>query len=502
MNTTLDDMKRNAIAMQLAEIKTRQTLLIRNDQTLIHTVQDNEIRQRLQNILEQDQQNLGILETVIVQYGVAAKSQASFEHRLEAIEKQMDSSELTLFEKVFQQELLKHQQTMAGIILHKAAQVVGTDVEMAIAPLHTVNFENRAHQEQLKGILEILGVCELTGQEPDQGLGARVEDAIAALTGVVGSVVTRSDDEMSIRDLLLMDHSKSDILLAEILGSDDPEKIQEYFGQLYKDVSIHGLAEEQVLYPALFPYYPHMQEIVDQTDGVIAFLDEVRTVEPTAPDFKAQVRRFRSALREHITQEENDIFPLLRHNLSQDQQKQMANDFKTAKRKLQDPKQASDLQQQVSQRRSNDRYQGRLKPMKNSTSWKLMFQTKAVINWTEAIVFLFIDRWIRDALHTVPLMNPEYSQLFYGLVFIIGIGYWWVSQDISQNHDIVRLGILAQCSVFILLTYHTVLGSLHPLYLLSGVLDLIFAILFIRFLSTDSRSGKTAEEKGLADTSG
>jgi hypothetical protein len=64
----------------------------------------------------------------------------------------MEGSDLTLFEKASQHELLKHQQTMTGLTIHKAAQIVGADVEAAIAPLHTINFENRAHQEQLKGI--------------------------------------------------------------------------------------------------------------------------------------------------------------------------------------------------------------------------------------------------------------------------------------------------------------------------------------------------------------
>ena len=68
---------------------------------------------------------------------------------------------------------------MNGIVIHKAAQVVGADLEVAIAPLNTVNFENRAHQEQLKGMLEQTGVRELTGKDAEQGLWARVQDAIA-----------------------------------------------------------------------------------------------------------------------------------------------------------------------------------------------------------------------------------------------------------------------------------------------------------------------------------
>ncbi len=105
-----------------------------------------------------------------------------------------------------QHELLKHKQTIARLLIHKTAQIVGADIEVAIAPLNTVNFEHRAHLDQRKEILEILGVGELTGQEPKQGLWARVQNAIAALTDVVDSVVTRTDDEISSHDLLLIWH--------------------------------------------------------------------------------------------------------------------------------------------------------------------------------------------------------------------------------------------------------------------------------------------------------
>lgn len=61
-----------------------------------------------------------------------------------------------------------------------------------IEPLYTVNFENRAHQEQLKGVLYILGTRELTGQDPEQGVWASVQDTIAALKGIVGGVANQT----------------------------------------------------------------------------------------------------------------------------------------------------------------------------------------------------------------------------------------------------------------------------------------------------------------------
>ncbi|MBD1934032.1 hypothetical protein H6F79_19750 [Trichocoleus sp. FACHB-69] len=120
--------------------------------------------------------------------------------------------------------------------------------------------------------------------------------------------------------------------------------------------------------------------------------------------------------------------------------------------------------------------------MNNPTTWKYIFQLKAVINWIESLALLFADRWIRELIGEKPLTNPEYLQLFLVLVIVIGIGYWWVSQDISRNHEIVKLGIFAQYSVFGVLAYQTLIGNVHPLYLIPGVIDLIFAILFSVFL--------------------
>jgi len=335
MVSTLDDTKRLAIAAKLADMKALQNLLINNEQQFIQNCSDQDIRKRLQDMLEDDRKNLGVLDTVIVQYGVKGEVKETTQKLIEEVQKLMESSELTLFEKVFQHELLKHRQAMAGLLIHKAAQVVGADIEAAITPLNTVNFENRAHQEQLKGVLEILGVRELTGQEPEQGLWARVQDAVAALTGVAGSVITRTDDEMSIRNLLRMDHTKADTLFAEILGADEPQKIQEYFGQLYKDIKVHGTAEEQVLYPAVRPYYEHTQEIYEQTDEVMEMLDEIKPLDPASSEFKVRIEQLRTATRNHINQEEKDIFAIIRDNFSDEQQKQLATEFKTAKSQLQ-----------------------------------------------------------------------------------------------------------------------------------------------------------------------
>jgi hemerythrin superfamily protein len=336
MVATLDDTKRQAIGTALATIKALQELLISNEQQFLQECNDDQIRQRFQDMLNDDQKNIGVLDTVIVQYGVKGEPDEQAVKLVEKSKELMQSSNLSFFKKVSQHELLKHNVVMKGLLLHKAAQVVGADIQAAIAPLNTINFENRAHQEQLKGVLEVLGVRELTGQEPDQGLWARVQDAVAALTGVAGSVITRSDDEISIRDLIRMDHAKVNTLFTEIMGCNDAQKIEEFYGQLHKDLSVHADAEEQVVYPAVRSYYEKTQELYDEQAEMKQLLKQIKSLSPSASDFKSRIEQLMKAVQSHVNQEEGEMFPKIRDNFNNEQQKQMATEFKKVKSQLQD----------------------------------------------------------------------------------------------------------------------------------------------------------------------
>lgn len=120
--------------------------------------------------------------------------------------------------------------------------------------------------------------------------------------------------------------------------------------------------------------------------------------------------------------------------------------------------------------------------MNDLTFWKSVFLTKSVITAAEGAVLFISDAWLRYILHAPPLINAEYSQLFYGTVFFIGIAYSWVSSDISKNIGIIKFGICVQTFVFFVLAYHTFVGNIHPLYFTPGIIDLIFAILYSVFL--------------------
>ncbi|NDJ18106.1 hemerythrin HHE cation-binding protein [Myxacorys almedinensis] len=185
MVATLEDTKRSAIAQEIADLKALQELLITTEQKFMPAVgTDSEIHKRFNDFLSDDQKNLAVIDQVLRQFGGAAQSRDTIQQYTDQVNRLMDGTELTLYQKVSAHERIKHQAVMTGLIVHKAAQVVGEDVKEAIGPLNQVNFDNRAHQEQLKGVMEVLGTRELTGKDPDQGVWAKTQDAVAALRGV------------------------------------------------------------------------------------------------------------------------------------------------------------------------------------------------------------------------------------------------------------------------------------------------------------------------------
>ncbi|MEM1251451.1 MAG: hemerythrin HHE cation-binding protein [Cyanobacteria bacterium P01_H01_bin.21] len=175
---------------KLADLRLAQTALIEIEQTLATAANDSTIRERLEGILESDRKNLSAIDEAIAKSGSTREAREITQSHISKVREMMDSSELTVYDKFFQLELLKHQQAMTGLVIHKVAQSLDDKFQKAVESLNKVNFENRAHQEVLKGVLYFVGTREMAGTEPDMGLLASLEQGIAAVKGAVGSAVS------------------------------------------------------------------------------------------------------------------------------------------------------------------------------------------------------------------------------------------------------------------------------------------------------------------------
>jgi 2,4-dienoyl-CoA reductase (NADPH2) len=111
--------------------------------------------------------------------------------------------------------------------------------------------------------------------------------------------------------------------------------------------------------------------------------------------------------------------------------------------------------------------------------WPALFRVKAVWNWALCALFLVADGKIKQYLHVTTPTDPVYRTLFLSSAAVFGIGFWRVSNAMSSRREVIFLGILAQLCVFGLSALHLALGHIHPLQAIPGVVDLIFAGLFL-----------------------
>lgn len=124
--------------------------------------------------------------------------------------------------------------------------------------------------------------------------------------------------------------------------------------------------------------------------------------------------------------------------------------------------------------------------MKNVNYYKKLFLTAGIWNlaagllcWLESIIMpdLFFKMF---AMPLPSSLFPFHAMFWFILAF--GIGYIIVSRDITKNHGILTIGILGKILFFIDCIITLILKEANFMLVATGVIDLIFAVLFIEFL--------------------
>ncbi len=99
---------------------------------------------------------------------------------------------------------------------------------------------------------------------------------------------------------------------------------------------------------------------------------------------------------------------------------------------------------------------------------------------------LFFLFW-QPAFAFFQLAPPNYLAFFQSwlaLAFVFGIGYYYVSRDLYGNLNIVKLGIYGKTLFAVIFIYHVIFSGFHPVFLSGAIIDLVFVILYLRFLAS------------------
>jgi len=114
-----------------------------------------------------------------------------------------------------------------------------------------------------------------------------------------------------------------------------------------------------------------------------------------------------------------------------------------------------------------------------------MFLTAALWNWILAITFFTLPRIDVGYFAAFGLEIPNTLLWFdslMGLIFIFGIGFYFVSQNMMENHGLIKMAVFEKFWFFLVGVSWFFLGQASLWVVLVVTVDLIFGILFIENL--------------------
>jgi hypothetical protein len=116
--------------------------------------------------------------------------------------------------------------------------------------------------------------------------------------------------------------------------------------------------------------------------------------------------------------------------------------------------------------------------------YRALFLASAVWNALAAgaVLFLLTNAMFRTRLGIANPADPLSLQLLASCLLLFGLGYYWVSRALSENHGLVKLGVIGKIAVFLLFFGHALAGTIPVTLGVLAVVDLLFAALFLEFL--------------------
>ncbi len=338
MDMMSEQEKRMGMGSELADIEMRQRAIVQLNPK-IGALLDGEPREEWSNLVVEDEKNLRLIETTMTNFGVRVEPKPFTRDLTQLVENKFQDADASLLEKMGAYSLLKQAQVMCGHIVHKSVQLAKPDVKEALGMFEGVQASMAKQMGQISGIMEKVGTERIMGEEPASGMVNRLRDAAAAVAGAVMSKTAKPADEMSVLNVLRMDHAKAKTLVQEISKSTDPLDKNDLFYQLKLDLSAHSEAEEQTVY-AHYRAYPDIamrfQESWSEHDELRTVLDMISNLDPASELFRTRMGDLRELLNQHVDKEEDELFKLMQAKSDEAELQQLAANFIKLKGEIQE----------------------------------------------------------------------------------------------------------------------------------------------------------------------
>ena len=117
-----------------------------------------------------------------------------------------------------------------------------------------------------------------------------------------------------------------------------------------------------------------------------------------------------------------------------------------------------------------------------------IFLFAGIYNIGASISFIFGYKWLLPLIGMAVPSALSFMYLAFAFVFVLGLGYIIVSNDLNKNHDIVKLGALSKILAFFVIFHGCIVKILPPILYIAGLIDLIWGVVFIYYLKKTRNS--------------
>ncbi len=135
-------------------------------------------------------------------------------------------------------------------------------------------------------------------------------------------------------EYLSNDHRKVETIFQRLEEGVGLSEAKSLFSQLYQELSLHALAEENVFYPALarFPEMSHLlKDAFKEHSEMKAAFGELAALPVSSTEWSDKMGKLIKDVKHHVREEESQIFPKARQLFSTADLQAMAGELQKAK---------------------------------------------------------------------------------------------------------------------------------------------------------------------------
>jgi hemerythrin superfamily protein len=139
---------------------------------------------------------------------------------------------------------------------------------------------------------------------------------------------------MNALEILKQDHQKIKGLFQEVAQANDRNKQKALFNKIDTELEIHAHIEETIFYPALEQHdelKDMVAEALEEHQEVKALLEDIEGIGAESDEFESQLHGLMESVEEHVTEEEEEMFPKIREIFNEGQLEQLGKELESAK---------------------------------------------------------------------------------------------------------------------------------------------------------------------------